>query len=114
MKSYTPTKAHNLLLEFFEIFPDMGRAVIRGADLEEFNATIEAAEAVSKAQPTTTTCRELEQHVGVMVNFLLDAPLLKTKPQDQVQLLVDGIEIVGTALSIAAGTWKATDIGMLH
>ena len=114
MNFYTPTKAHALLTGFVAILAGMGRTVIRGYDLKLFNDAVQAEEAVLELPPTKSTCRELEKHLGVMANLLLDAPLLETKPQHQVKVLVDTIEMVGTALSIAAGTWDATDTGVLH
>ncbi|SIO61474.1 hypothetical protein [Paraburkholderia phenazinium] len=114
MKSYTPTEARDLLVKFFEAFPEMGRTVLRGADLEEFNAAADAASAASSLQATTSTCRELEQCLGLMFNLVFDSPLFKAKPLFERQLMIDCIEVTGSALAIAAGTWECVAAGTPH
>lgn len=113
MKTYAPTEASALLIELFQVFPDMARSVIRGTALEQFNAAVEAVEAVAKQQPTAATCLEMETQLGLMVNLLLDAPLLSAKPRDQVQTLIDAVEIAGSALASASGTREAANV-VLH
>lgn len=102
MKSYTPTEAHRMFNEFFTAFPGLGRAVIRGTDLERFNAAAKAARSTAKRPPSTATCVELEQYLGLMFNLLFDAPLLNAKPVYQRQTVADAIEITAVALASAA------------
>jgi hypothetical protein len=104
LNHYTPAQAVCMFKQFFEHFPELCRAVIRNADLIEFNAAVEVAEAISQQRPSASTCGELELCLGLLANLLLDAPLLATKPMYQVQTVIDAIEITGAALSIAAGT----------
>ncbi|MCA8290023.1 hypothetical protein [Burkholderia vietnamiensis] len=102
MKSYTPTEAHRMFNEFFAAFPRLGRVVIRGTDLEEFNTAAEAAEATARLPPSAATCVELEQYLGLMFNLLFDAPLFRAKPLHQRQTVADALEITFVALASAA------------
>ncbi|PAK14876.1 hypothetical protein DF156_22360 [Burkholderia ubonensis] len=102
MKSCTPTEAHRMFDEFFTAFQGAGRAVIRGADLEAFNAAAAAAEATAKLPPSAATCLELEQYLGLMFGLFFDAPLFWAKPLHQRQSVADAIEATGVALASAA------------
>lgn len=106
MKSYTPTEAHNMFNQFFAAFPGLGRAVIRGTDLEEFNAAAEAAEITATLPPSAATCVELEQYLGLMFNLLFDAPFFNVKPVYQRQTVADAIEITLVALTSAADSCR--------
>lgn len=79
MKSCTPTEAHRMFDEFFTAFQAAGRAVIRGSDLEAFNAAASAAEATAKLPPSAATCLELERYLGLMFSLFFDAPLFWAK-----------------------------------
>jgi hypothetical protein len=103
-QQYTPKEAHDLLVKLFKTFPAMGRTVLIGPELEAFNAAVDTAELASRLQPTTSTCRELEQCLGLMFNLLFDSPPFKAKPLLERQLIIDCIEVTGRALAIAAGT----------
>jgi hypothetical protein len=95
-----------MLVDAMMFIPELGRSVIRGEDLDEFEKEVQTAAAVSALPPSSATCRELEACLAVMANLFLDAPLLGTKPQHQVQTVTDFIDFTGTALSVAAGTWR--------
>lgn len=109
MKFYTPTEARDLMVGFLRVFPGLGRTLITGDGLEEFNAAVEGAEVISRLPPTQLICNVLEDCLGIMVNCLLDARLLYTKPEDKVQLILDVVEIPGVALAIAGGNWPPAD-----
>ncbi|MBJ9686538.1 hypothetical protein I5589_05520 [Burkholderia vietnamiensis] len=88
--------------EFFTAFQGAGRAVIRGVDLEAFNAAAAAAaaaEAAAKLPPCAATCIELERYLGLMFGLFFDAPLFWEKPLHQRQSVVDAIEATGVALA---------------
>ncbi|KVM70370.1 hypothetical protein WJ60_09160 [Burkholderia ubonensis] len=106
MKSCTPTEAHHMFDEFFTAFQGAGRAVIRGADLEAFNAAAAAAEATAKLPPCAATCIELERYLGLMFGLFFDAPLFWEKPLHQRQSVVDAIEATGVALASAADSCR--------
>ncbi len=101
MNIYTPIEAHNLAAELLTFFPLMGQSVITGTALEEFNAATKAAKAVCNLPATPETCRLIEQHLGLMFNLFYDAPLLHGKPREQVQMVLDNIEIAGSACHAA-------------
>lgn len=112
--SYTPAEAKKMFDDFMKFFPAMGRLIIRGSDLEDFEEEVQIAHAVAALPPTSATCGELETCLGLMSNLFLDAALLATKPRHQVQEVLDAIDFTGTALAIAAGTWTAGRAGALH
>ncbi|WP_321931641.1 hypothetical protein [Paraburkholderia guartelaensis] len=102
----TPEELHRRLKAFLPIFRGLAAAVIADhADQAEFDAAVEDAMEILDSTPSASTCSELESLFGLMAILFVDAPLLESKPRDQVQVVIDEIEQMGTALSFVARTW---------
>ncbi len=107
MKIYTPSEAHSLATELLVYFPMMGQCVITGTALDGFNAATKAAKAACELPATAATCRLIEQQLGLMFNLFYDAPLLNEKPREQIQMVLDCIEIVGSAChAVGIGNYR--------
>lgn len=101
MKIYTPDDARNLAANLLEPFSGMASCVITGASLDEFLEASNIAQELCKQPATAATCRQIETCLGTMVSLFLDAPLLDTKPREQVQVVLDIVEMVGSACHAA-------------
>ena len=100
--TYTPTEAHDALIELLETFADEGRSVLGGGRAREFTAAVRAAEVLSGAPPTASTCRELELWLALMSRPVFDSPRFQATPLDYQELVIECTQIVASALSYAA------------
>lgn len=101
----TPAEAIKLADEALEFLPRLGESVIRGRDLQNFLQAAAVAKRLCLRQPNPEICLAIEDCLGLMVVLFLEAPLLKTKPQHQVQVALDCYEIAGVACH-EAGTGR--------
>lgn len=101
----TPAEAIKLAGEALEFLPGLGESVIRGSDLQEFLQAADVAKKLCLRQPSPEICLAIEECLGLMGVLFLEAPLLKAKPQLQVQAVLDCYEIAGVACH-EAGTGR--------
>lgn len=101
MKTYTPAEARNLAAELLTTVTPMGRCIITGTALKEFNDASGAAQGACEQPATAATCRQIEQHLGLMFNLFLDSAVVSEKPREQVQVVLDCFEIAGSACHVA-------------
>ncbi|MCC8405585.1 hypothetical protein LJ655_27635 [Paraburkholderia sp. MMS20-SJTN17] len=81
----------------------MAAAVITDpADQADFNSAAKAA-GILDGIPSKSSCSDLECLFGLMAVLFVEAPLLGSKPAYQVQMVIDEIEYMGTALSVSGG-----------
>jgi len=112
MKTHTPSEARNLAAELLPIITPMGRYFFIGTALSEFDDAAGAAQAACEQPATAVTCRQIEQHLGLMVDLFLDNlhELAIEKPQEHVQVVLDCFEIAGSACHVAGLSNHAGEI----
>jgi hypothetical protein len=105
MAALTLEKALRRLKAFLPIFGDLAACVITDpADQANFDAVKRAALGILDGISSACACSDLETLFGLMAVLFIEAPLLESKPRDQVQMLIDEIEYLGAARYLAAGT----------
>lgn len=108
-KRTSPSAAQQAATTFIPIVAEMGRCVIWGNDLKDFDLAAKVAMRTCEQPPSRHTCAVIEECLGLMVNLFLDSPEFSQKPLHQRQLVVDMFERTGSALHEAA-----TNITALH
>ncbi|MGF6724965.1 hypothetical protein P3T43_004335 [Paraburkholderia sp. GAS41] len=101
MATYIPKKLHRMLKEFIPIFRGLAEAVIDDpADMAMFDLAANEALDILQRQADARTCPALEDRFAQMAVLFVEAPLLKSKPRNQVQMVIDEIERLGAALGL--------------
>ncbi|WP_321965201.1 hypothetical protein [Paraburkholderia sp. J7] len=102
----TPEELHRHLKGFLPLFRGLAATVITvPAAKSRFNAAVESAMVILDRTPSVSTCSELESLFDLMAVLFVDAPLLKSKPRDQVKEVIGWIEELRAGLSFVSREW---------
>ncbi|WP_162600687.1 hypothetical protein [Paraburkholderia sp. C35] len=114
MSNYTPEQAHSVTSNFLGFISLLAYLVLEGKNRKIFDDALAAAEVCLKLPPSKSTCNELGHYLGIMEDCMHDAPLLYTKPEDQVLVVLDSFSIPGIALAVASGHWRPAGKTSVH
>lgn len=87
----TPKQAFGFVAGLLPSIPGLGRAVITGKDLEEFEWAIETITSTVSAEPTGKGCLMIERRLGLIFNLFEASPRFNAKPKEQRNLVIETI-----------------------